>query len=172
MDAEIIINILNATPGVLIAAAVTYYFSQRRYTFEKLYDRKLKYSEDIFEKIVLLEDSLRKYVSTLGSMTDKETLEDRKRALKPIQEGFFELSKFFRKKEILFSQKTIDSVQGFIDLSIKILGDLEVSILSNVGNDESAYKHWYEAYQTMNMELKKAKKALKNDLRKAIKSSK
>ena len=173
MDTEILIDIVKATPGVLIAAAVAYYFSQRRYTFEKLYDRKLEYLEDIFERIVLLEDYLKKYVMTLGSMINEETLADRKKALKRIQGNFFELRKFFRKKEIVFNQKTVNSVQSFIDLSIKILSNLEVSnISSQLGDSKSAYEQWNTAYETMSKELDKAKEALKIDFREAIESSK
>lgn len=172
MDIDILIEIVKSTPGVLIAAAVAYFFSQRKYTFEKLYDRKLAYLEEIFEKIVLLEDYLKKYVMTIGSMIQENTLEDRKKALKPIQDHFFELRRFFRKKEIVFNQKTVESVQSFIDLSIDILSNLEVSnISSQLGDGKSAYDQWSKAYETMSKKLTTAKEALKADFREAIESS-
>lgn len=173
MDIDILIEIVKATPGVLIAAVVTYYFSQRKYTFEKLYDRKLAYIEEIFEKIVLLEDYLKKYVLTIGSMADEATLVDRKKALKPIQDHFFELRKLFRKKEILFSQNTIDSLQSFIDVSIEILSNLEVSNISlQLGDDKSAYDQWNKAYEAMSKKMEIAKEALKEDFRSVIESKK
>lgn len=173
MDIDILVEVVKATPGVLLAAAVAYYFSQRRYTFEKLYDRKLLYLEEIFERVVLLEDYIKKYTVTIGSMVAEDTLDDRRKALKPIQDQALELRKLFRKTEIIFNQKTADSVQSFVDSSIEVLSNLEVSnISSQLGDGQSAYDLWKKAHGIMEEKLVAAKDALKSDFREVMENKK
>lgn len=169
MELEIIIDIVKSLPGILIAAAVAYFFSQRRYTFEKLHDKKLLYIEEIFCRVVSLEKDLRKYVMTTRSMTYTSYLEDRKKELKPIQDKFFELQEYFWKKEIILDQSSIDSIQSFIDTSIQILSKLQASNVSTVlGDGKTSYEQWDDAYNTMQNKLVETKKELKRNFREVI----
>lgn len=168
MDLDILTEIVKATPGVLIAAAVAYYFSQRRYTFEKLYDRKLLYLEEIFEMVVLFEDYVKKYTLTTGSVS----VMDRKRDLKTIQDHFFELRKLFRKTEIIFDQKTVDAVRSFIDSANDVLSNLAVSNLSSQnGDDNSAIDFWKDACFEIKNKLSEAKEMLKANFREVMESN-
>jgi hypothetical protein len=170
MDLEILIEIVKSLPGALIAGALAYYFSQKRYTFEKLHDRKLSYLEEIFGKIISLEKDLKKYVLTTGSMMQAKYLEDRKKELKPIQDKFFELQEYFWAKEIVLDQSSIEALQNFIDVSIEILSKLQVSNMSlSNGDHEVSSNLWDESYKKMQTKLVLAKQELRKDFKKIIK---
>lgn len=158
-----------ALPGILIAATVSYYFSQRRYSFEKIHDLRLGYVEEIYKTVVLLEDDLKKYVCTTGSMANQEMLEKRKQELKPIQDKVFELRSYFRQKEIFFDSVTATELQSFIDTSIQVLSKLQASNLSlSLGGQNTSSNQWNDAYETMEFKLTRAKISLKKEFRTSI----
>ena len=70
IEIQIIVNILS----ILITAILTYYFSKQRYTFEKLFDRKSTYLEEIYGRIISLEKDLKKYILTTGAEMKRESL--------------------------------------------------------------------------------------------------
>ena len=155
--------------GILLTAVVTYFFSQRRYTFEKLHDKKLNSIEEIYSRIISIEGDLNQYVHTIGSMVAPEYLQRRLSEIKPIQDKFFELQRYFWKKEIILDQKSVDVIKSFITISIKIFGDLTVSNISlQLGDNNSTYDKWDKAYKTMSEELQKAKEELKNDFKRTL----
>lgn len=166
---QILLGILTSLPGVFIAAVVAYYFSQRKYTFERLHDKKLNYLEEIYGKIISLEKDLKKYVYTTGSMNSTEILTNRKAELKPIQNKFFELQEYFWKKEILLNNSSIIAIQSFVDTSVEILSKLQVSNISlEIKDFNTSDNQWNDAYKTMKGKLDEAKTELKNDFRKVI----
>jgi hypothetical protein len=167
----ILVNIITSLPGILIAATVSYYFSQRKYTFEKLHDKKLSYLEELFGEIVSIEKDLKRYVLTTGSMIGENFLEQRKNELKPIQERFFRFQEYFWKKEIILNESSVRSIRSFIDTSIEMLSKLQTSNVSlQINNADSSYKLWNDAYETMKSKLEEAKEKLKKDFRIIIES--
>lgn len=168
---QTLINILTSLPGIFIASAVSYFFSQRKYTFEKLHDKKLTYLEEIYGKIISIEKDLNAYVHTTGSMVREDFLLRRKDELKPIQDKFFKLQEYFWEKEIILNKNSVEAIQSFIDVSIKILSTLTISNISlEMGSQNSSYEQWNSAYETMKNELEKAKAELKEDFRSVIES--
>lgn len=156
--------------GILLAALLAYYFSQKRYTYEKLFDRKLSCLEEIYGKIVSLEKDLKKYIFTIGAEMSRESLLKKREAISPIQTNFFELQEYFLKKEIILDQSSVLAVQSFVDTSIEILSKLQVSIISQHINDsKTSFDQWDSAFQIMKNKLSKAKEQLKKDFRKVVK---
>ncbi len=152
--------------GILLTAVLAYYFSQRRYTFEKLYDRKFAYLENIYGKIISLEKDLKKYIYTTGAEMKNESLPKKREEISVIQKKFFELQEFFWKKEIVLDESSVTAVQSFIDTSISILAKLKTSLVSQGINDPATSSRlWDEAYQVMNDKLSSAKDELKKDFR-------
>lgn len=106
----VLIQILVTLAGILLTALLTYYFSQRRYIFEKLFDRKLVYLEEIYGKIISLEKDLKKYIFTTGAEMSRESLTKKQKELAPIQTKFFELQEYFWKKEITLDQSSVSAL--------------------------------------------------------------
>lgn len=166
-EIQIIINVLS----ILLAAYLSYYFTKQRYTYEKLYDRKLIYLEEIYGKIISLEKDLKKYIYTIGADMSKESLLKKQEKILPIQNKFFELQEFFWKKEIILNKSSVLVVQSFIDMSIKTLSKLKTSICSQSINDHKiSYEQWNGAFQVMKDEFVKTKDQLKKDFRTRIKN--
>jgi hypothetical protein len=152
--------------GIILTAVVTYYFSQRKYTFEKTYDRKLAYLEEIYGKVISLEKDLKRYVHTTGAEMSDESLSRRREQIAPIQEKFFELQEYFWKKEITLDESSCAAIQSFIDTSIEIMAKLQTSIVSSrVTDHNTAFDQWDGAYQIMKDKLQVAKGELKKDFR-------
>ena len=162
-------NITISLSGILLTAVLTYFFSQKRYTFEKLHDKKLSTIEEIYSRIVSIETDLNIYLHTTGSMVGSEYLQGRLTEIKPIKDKFFELQRYFWKKEIILDQKSIDVIGSFITISIEVLGSLTASNVSvQLGDSNSAYEQWDKAYKTMSDKLQKAKEELKNDFKRTL----
>lgn len=159
--------------GILLSAALAYYFSQKRYTYEKLFDRKLSYIEDIYGMIISLEKDLKKYIFTIGADMKPESLSKKKEEIDSVQKKFFELQDYFWKKEIILDQDSIIVIQSFINISMKILGYLVASIISQQLKDNRvANKQWHDSYQLINdvkEGLSNAKEQLKDDFKNTIK---
>ena len=162
-------NITVSLTGILLTAVVTYFFSQRRYTFEKLHDKKLSSIEEIYGQIISIEIDLNRYLHTTGSMVGSEYLQKRLSEIQPIKSKFLELQEYFWRKEILLDEQSILVIMSFITISIGILGSLAASNVSvQLGDSNSAYEQWDKAYQTMTDKLQKAKGELKKDFRKTL----
>src|SRR3989339_1804603 len=130
-EIQVIINLLS----ILITALLTYYFAKQRYTYEKLYDRKFLYLEEIYGKIISLEKDLKKYIYTIGADMNEGSLLKKQEEISPIQNKFFDLQEFFWKKEIILEESSVAVIQSFIDFSIETLSKLRVSIVSQSIND-------------------------------------
>ncbi len=157
---------LTSLVGALISGLVGFYFSQRKYTFEKTYDKKLIALEEIYGKVISLEKDLKKYIHTTGSEMSGESMVRRKEQIAPIQAKFFELQEFFWKKEITLDEDSCSAIQSFVETSIEILAKLQTSIVSTrVLDHNTAYDQWDAAYLLMKDKLQKAKEELKKDFR-------
>lgn len=166
-EIQIIINVLS----ILLSAYLAYYFTKQRYTFEKLYDKKLNCLEEIYGKVISLEKDLKKYVFTTGAELNKESLLKKREEISPIQDKFFQLQEFFWNKEIILDESSVLAIQSFIDTSIEVLSKLKVSIISQGNNDaNTSYEMWDNAFKAIEEKLAKAKSLLKEDFRKKIKN--
>lgn len=163
----ILIQSLITLVGILLTAFLTYYFSQRRYHYKKLFDRKLAYLEEIYGEIVSLENDLRKYIFISGSDMRIEFLAKKQEEISMILTKLFELQKNFWKKEIILDQSSTLVTQSFLDVLIEILSNLKSSIISQqVRDPKTAFKQWDRALQIMQDKLLKTKEQLKKDFRK------
>lgn len=165
------INSIVTLSGILL----TYYFTKRRYSYEKLFDKKLVSLEEIYSKVISLEKDMKKYIFTIGADMKPESLSQKKKEIILIQDKFFELRDYFWKKEIILNQNSIVAIQSFIDISSQILGNLMASIISQQLNDYNvANKQWHDSYQLIE-DVKKGllntKEKLKNDFKGTIKNS-
>lgn len=166
----VLIQTLVTLGGILLTAFLTYYFSQKRYTHEKLFDRKLTYLEEIYGKIISLEKDLKKYIHTTGAEMSKDSLSKKRKEIFPIQAKFFELQEFFWKKEIVLDESSVLVVQSFIGTSIEVLSKLQTSIFSQHIDDlKTSLEQWDSAFQVMKDKLVKAKKQLKDDFKNVTK---
>ncbi|KND51193.1 MAG: hypothetical protein ABA06_02695 [Parcubacteria bacterium C7867-001] len=162
-------DIVKALASGLAAAVLTYFFAKRRYKFEKLYEKQLLHIEDVFEKVIDLEDSLRKYIATKGSMFGGDRLEEKKKEVQMLLNQLYALRSFFLKKEILFNQGSSEAIQNFIDASIRVLSNLVSSNFSEqLADGKISYDQWYKAYEISEDELKKAKEELRKNFREIL----
>ena len=122
----ILINSVVTLSGVLLA----YYFAKRRYSYEKIFDRKLVYLEEMYSKIISLEKDLKKYIFTIGADMKPGTLSRKREEITIVQDKFFELQDYFWRKEIILDQSSIAAIQSFVDISNQILSNLKASIIS------------------------------------------
>ena len=157
--------------GILLTATLAYYFSQKRYTFEKLFDRKLLYLEEMYSKIISLEKDLKKYIFTTGADIKSESLPQKIEEIGTIQAKFFELQEYFWKKEIALDEYTAASIESLLSVSIEILSNLHASIVSQkIDDPKTSWKQWNDAYQIMKDKLSISKIQLKKDFRKVVKN--
>lgn len=155
--------------GALISGLVSYFFSQRRYTFEKIYDKKLLYLEEIYGQIISLEADLNQYTHTIGSMSQDEFLERRRAAFTPIRTKFFELQSYFRKKEIALDKSTVEALNSFLQATNELVANLDVSNMSLQQRDhETSYKFWKTSYNILETKLMTAKDEIKKDFTNVI----
>jgi len=165
----VLINSVVTLSGILL----TYYFTKRRYSYEKLFDRKFGYLEEIYSKIISLEKDLKKYIFTIGADMKPESLSQKREEITLVQKKFFDLQDYFWKKEIILDQSSIVAIQSFIDISIRILSNLKVSIISQQLNDnKTANKQWQDGYrliEDVKEGLLNVKEKLKNDFKNTIK---
>lgn len=165
----ILVQGLITIAGILITALLTYYFSKQRYSYEKLYDRKLLYLEEIYGKIISLEKDLKKYLHTTGADMSDESLPKKREEIALVLGKFFELQEFFWKKEIVLDESSVSAIQSLIDTSIQITSKLKTSIISQNLNDHGvSFDQWDSAYSVMKVEFSKAKEQLKKDFRKVM----
>lgn len=164
----VLLNALISLCSAILVAAVTYLLSQRRYRFEKLFDRKPSYLEEIYGKIISLEKDLRRYVHTTGAELSEASISRRREQIAPIQEKFFDLQQYFWQKEILLDETVVTSIQSFIDTSIEVLAKLQTSIVSSrIVDGSTAFNQWRDAYTIVDKKLESAKRELKKDFRKS-----
>ncbi|PIP15951.1 MAG: hypothetical protein CO003_00090 [Candidatus Portnoybacteria bacterium CG_4_8_14_3_um_filter_44_15] len=155
--------------GILLTAVLTYYFSQRRYTFEKIFDRKLVYLEEIYSKIVALEKDFKKYSRTIGAKTNQGSLSEKINEFPLIKTKFFGLQDYFWEKEIILDKSSVLMIHSFIDSSLQILSNLEASIMSqSIKDQDTSFQQWNKAFQEIENKLPNIKKQLKKDFRKVI----
>ncbi len=166
----ILINSIVTLSGILLA----YYFTKRRYSYEKLFDRKFGYLEEIYSRIISLEKDLKKYIFTIGADMKPESLSQKREEITIVQEKFFDLQDYFWKKEIILDRNSVIAIQSFIDISNRILSSLRASIISQQLNDnKTANKQWRDGYQLIEdvkEGLSNAKEKLKNDFKETIKN--
>ena len=161
----IIINFLS----ICIASYFSYIFSKKRYTYEKLYERKLTYLEEIYGKIISLEKELRGYINTTGFDFSEDSIKEKRGKIAPIRQNFTELKNFFEEKEIVLDESSISKIKSFIKSSNGILVEMNISeIYQNTNDIDSAYKQIKEAFQKMEVELKETKEIIKKDFRKNL----
>lgn len=164
----VLINSIVTLSGILL----TYYFTKRRYSYEKLFDRKLGYLEEIYSKIIALEKDLKKYIFTIGADMKPESLPRKGKEIIFVQDRFFELQDYFCEKEIILDQNSIVAIQSFINISNQILGNLKASIISqHLNNNDIANKQWRDSYQLIEdvkEGLSNAKEKLKDDFKETI----
>ena len=152
--------------GVLVTAVLTYFFAQRRYAFEKAYDRKLVCLEELYEKTVSYEKGLKIYISTIGSDMADESRNKKQKALGALQGEFFDLQDYFKRKEIMLDECSVAIVQSFIDIHVEIVANLIASSISSSINDqEVSFKQWLSAYDGMKDALPLVKTQLKKDFK-------
>lgn len=167
---DILIQSLVTLAGILIAALLTFYFSQRRYTYEKLFDRKLLCLEEIYGKIISLEKNLKRYVHTTGADMSDESLPKKREEIALVLNKFFELQEFFWEKEIILDDSSVSAIQSFIDTSIQVTSKLKTSIISQGMSDHGvSFDQWDSAFQVTKEKLSNAKQQLKRDFRKVMK---
>ena len=168
----IFIQIIISLAGIILASVLTYYFSKKAYKNERLFDRKLIYLEEIYSQIISLEKDLKKYIFTIGADMKLESLQQKKEEITLVQSNFFELQDYFWKKEIILDYSSIIVIQSFIDISNKILGNLQASIISQQLHDtKTANKQWCDGYELIKdakNSLLEAKNELKNDFKNTI----
>lgn len=170
MTPEILMQLTINILGILITALLTYYFAKQRYTFEKLYDRKLLYIEEIYSKIISLENELKKYIYTTGAEMNAESLDKKRQEINIVQNKLFNLQNFFWEKEIILEEKTTEVIQSFLDCSIETISKLRVSLLSQSNYDpKTSFDYWDKAAQVMKDKFKNAKEQLKKDFKLKIK---
>lgn len=171
MDRELVlIQSLITVAGILITALLTYYFSKQRYIYEKLYDRKLLYLEEIYGKIISLEKDLNKYLITTSADMGTESLPKKKEELALVLNKFHDLQEFFWKKEIILDESSVSVIQSLIENSIQITSNLKISIISqNINDYKVAFDQQKSAYQVIKDGFSKAKEQLKRDFKTTIK---
>lgn len=99
----------------------------------------------------------------------EESLPKKREEISLVQTKFFDLQEYFWKKEVILDESSVSTVQSFIDVSIKILSNLQTSIASqNVSDHQTSWEQWNTAFQTMKDKLSIAKEQLKNDFRMVI----
>lgn len=172
MDFSLWIHIAIALFSSLLSAFAGYYFSQRKYTYEKLFDIRLAHIQELYSRVVTLEDILNKYTITTGSMMGDKYTEEKNEEINKVMGQFFELRSLFRKTEISLEEKTAQTVSSFIDASISVLSKLKVSFSSSIrGDHETAYNFWEKAHTELESHFRETKNALKSEFRKSIRNN-
>ncbi len=169
---EIHIQIIISMASILLAAFLSYYFSKRKYNYEKLFDKKLVYLEKIYSKVVSLEKDLNKYIITIGGSTQKSDFEEKKEEVEKLRKSFFDLQEFFWKKQIILEDSSVKAIQDFISLFIEKLGKLSSSLISeSIGDNKVSREQWESVMNSVCIEdeFKIVKKRLEDDFRKTIK---
>lgn len=163
---SILINSIVTLSGVLLA----YYFAKRRYFYEKLFDKKLVVLEEIYGKVIFIEENIKKYIYTVGANPTMESLPQKREEILLIQNKLLELRDYFQKKEILLNEDSVSVIKYFIDLSIKVIAELGASIISQNLRDSEIFRNQFNNGRSlMENELSKVKSQLKDDFKKTIK---
>lgn len=153
--------------GILFTAILTFHFSQRRYIFEKLFDRKLFHIEQLYGKVLELELCIKKYISLTGADMSEESIEKKRAEIGDLRKKFFDLQRSFWEKEIALDESSANALKTFIDASNEILAKLHVSQISQQQRDHNtSFDYWDKAYETMTSKLLVAKEKLKSDFKK------
>lgn len=171
MDPSLLQGIITIL-GILIAAYLAYYFSQQRYTFEKFLDRKLNIIDEIYGKIISLENELKKYTLSTGANAEinKELLQKKLEEIGEIENKFNDLRNSFWSKEISLDEDSVFAIQSFIDISMEMYSNLGASKISqDMGDNKTSFEQWYKAFQIMQKKLPEVKEQLKKDFRKQMK---
>ncbi len=169
---EIYIQIIISITSISLAAFLSYYFSKKEYNYEKLFDKKLVYLEEIYSKVVSLEKDLNKYITIIGGSTKKSDFEEKKGEVDKLRESFFDLQDFFQKKQIILEDSSVKVIQNFIDFFIKKLGKLSSSLVSeSIGDNKTSREQWESVMNSVCVkdEFKIVKNKLDDEFKKAIK---
>lgn len=168
---------LPVSPGInflsiLLTALLTYFFARKRYTYEKLYDKRLASLEKIYCKVVSLEKDLKKYIYTTDWQMDNVSLIKKQEKLSLIQQKFCELEYFFKKKEILLDENSVFAIKNYLDIAIQTVSNLIASKISqSIGDHITASNQWRTAYESIEEKLVKTGELLKKDFRATLKRS-
>lgn len=151
--------------AIMLSAYVAYYFSKRKYSYEKLLDTKLVVLAEIYRMVIFLEREINKYILVKGHGLSEE----KRKEIKPVYDKFFELQNYFRENEIILDEDSAQNVQSVIDLSNEILANLSTSIVSqDLNAHQDSYDQWYKSYSLWKDKLPEAKKQLRVDFREAM----
>ncbi len=171
MDNSLFYPILINSAVTLSGILLTYYFTKRRYSYEKLFDKKLISLEEIYSQVISLEKDIKKYIWLVGADLNADLLSRKREEIFLIKSKFFKLQDYFWEKEIILDENSVNVVQSFIDLSNEVIAKLNASIISQELKDyKTFHKQWEDSYLLMENELTKVKKQLKDDFKKTIKS--
>jgi hypothetical protein len=158
--------------GILITAILTYNFAKQRYTFEKFLDRKLNIIDEIYGKIISLENELKKYTLSTGADTgrSKELSQKKSEKICEIENKLNDLRNFFWSKEISLDEDSVFAIQSLIDIFMEMYGNLGASKISqDIGDSDTFFKQWHDTFQIMQNKLPKVKEQLRRDFRKQMK---
>ncbi|MFA5997212.1 MAG: hypothetical protein WC791_01840 [Candidatus Paceibacterota bacterium] len=161
IDLPIIISILSP----LAVGLLTFLLAKRRYTYEKLLDKKLVVLTEIYRMVIPLEVELNKYILVKGHGLPESKREEIKNAY----DRFFELQNYFWENEIILDEDSAQEIQSIINLSNEILANLNSSIVSQeVGANKDSYEQWNKSYLLWKDKLPEAKRHLRIDFKETI----
>lgn len=162
IDIPLVISILSP----LAVGLLTFWLAKRRYSYEKLFDRKLTILAEIYRMVILLEIELNKYILAKGHGLSEE----KRKEIKHSYDKFFELQNYFRENEIILDDVSAQKIQFIIDLSNEILANLNTSIVSqDLDDHENSYIQWNKSYLLWKDKLPEAKKQLRSDFKETMK---
>ena len=117
--------------AIFLSAFLAYFFSKRRYTFEKHYDRKLETIEDIYGQIISIRQELKRYLWFIAKNNTKST-EERSFELKGVNDKFHEFQNFFWKKEIVLDDFLSEKIEKLIKKYIEISSASSTDLMNEI----------------------------------------
>ena len=110
MTENLIISLTSSIIGGLIGGFVSYYFFKEKIKFSKLHEERAKVIKELYEKLVIFEESMKSLTSPMkfyGDMKEKEKL-------KMSREKGHEFEVYYRKNKIYFDKKICDILEEIL----------------------------------------------------------
>jgi len=168
-DYSLIINSLMNLAVAILGVIAGFYIGNQNYKSQRIYDKKLLYLGELYEKIVKLEFEIKRYAHFEGASSDPNLVEEKNVLLNKLKENFQIFQHRFWEIEIFLDDNIVLKINEFIKLYIDITSKLTSSLVSQrLHSPQEAFDSWEESFKKITSDLSNLKSNLKDNFKKSL----